>query len=211
REIGKRTNRTFTLEFWRANFSLFKKLIRKVPWVPTLMNRGVQEGWTYFKQELLKAQELAVPMCQKMSRQGRRPAWRSKQLLEDLREKKRLCHLWKEGKASRGMFKEVVRLCRNKIREAKAQLELKLATSVKDNKKQFYKYIKKGRLMKAYPSLMSNCGGQVSTDQEKAEILNNFFGSVFTGNPSSHGCHVDGPQGGGQGEKVLCTVSEEKV
>lgn len=104
----------------------------------------------------------------------------SKQLLEELREKKRLYHLWKEGKASQGMFKEVVRLCRNKIREAKAQLELKLATSVKGNKKYFYKYInakKKGK--KNLHSLLDLEGNTVTEDKEKAEDLNAFFASMF--------------------------------
>jgi len=36
-------------------------------------------------------------------------------------------------------------MCREKIRKAKAQLELSLATEVKENKKLFYKYINRKR------------------------------------------------------------------
>ena len=45
---------------------------------------------------------------------------------------------------------------------------------------------------------MSKTGKQVKTD-EKAEVFNNFFASVFTGNLSSHTSQVEGPQDGDWG------------
>ena len=57
-----------------------------------------------------------------------------------LQEKKRIYLLWKKGRATRKEYKEVVKMCREKIRKAKAQLELNLAAGVKGNKKLFYKY-----------------------------------------------------------------------
>ena len=40
---------------------------------------------------------------------------------------------------------------REGIRKAKAQLELNLATDVKNNNKGFYRYVRKGRQKKLYP------------------------------------------------------------
>lgn len=48
---------------------------------------------------------------------------------------------WKKGRATRGEYKEVASLCRQKNRKSKAQLKLNLVTMVKDNKKCFKKYI----------------------------------------------------------------------
>ena len=42
--------------------------------------------------------------------------------------------LWKRGQVSHEDSKDVVKLCRENIRRAKAQLELNLAIAVKDNK-----------------------------------------------------------------------------
>ncbi|KAK4825507.1 hypothetical protein QYF61_000020 [Mycteria americana] len=47
-------SRTATLDFWRADFGLFRGLVDRVPWEAVLKGKGVQEGWTFFKKEILK-------------------------------------------------------------------------------------------------------------------------------------------------------------
>ena len=73
-----------------------------------------------------------------MSKWGRRLAWINRELFLRLQEKKRICLLWKKRQATQGEYKELIRMCRKRIRKAKAQLELNLATGVKGNKKLFY-------------------------------------------------------------------------
>lgn len=47
--------------------------------------------------------------------------------------------------------------------------------------------------------------------EEKAEVLNNSFASVFTGNPSSHKSWLDAHQDGDWENKVPPTLSEDQV
>ena len=72
------------------------------------------------------------------------------------------------------MYKEAVRLCSVAVRKAKAQLELNLARDAKKNKKGFYRYLNQNRkVQQGVPSLASDTGRLVTTDKEKAEVLNN--------------------------------------
>ncbi|KAK4819089.1 hypothetical protein QYF61_025348 [Mycteria americana] len=94
--------------------------------------------------------------------------------------RKRVYDLWKKGWATQEDYKGVARLCREKIRKAKAELGLNLAAAVKDNKKHFFKYISsKRRTKENLQPLVDGGGNTVTKDEEKAEVLNAFFTSVF--------------------------------
>lgn len=62
-KLRRGISRTVTLDFWKADFGLFRRLIGRVSWEVVLKGKGVQEGWTLFKKEILKVQEQAVPTC----------------------------------------------------------------------------------------------------------------------------------------------------
>jgi len=61
----------------------------------------------------------------------------NKELLAELRQKRKVHGMWKEGQATCEEYRNVVRVCRDATRKAKAQLELKMARDVKNNKKGF--------------------------------------------------------------------------
>ena len=69
----------------------------------------------------------------------------TKELLEMLRWKREVHSMWKKGLATWEEYRNVVRVCRDATRKAKAHLELNLARDVKDNKKGFFKYISSKR------------------------------------------------------------------
>lgn len=88
---------------------------------------------------------------------------------KELRNKKKMHHLRKEGQVSLKVFKGVAQAYRKKVREAKAQFELNLAPFVKDNKKCFYKYINGKRKGKTNLCSLLDAGGNlVTADEEKA-------------------------------------------
>ncbi|PKU33295.1 rna-directed dna polymerase from mobile element jockey-like [Limosa lapponica baueri] len=181
----KTTSRTETLDFRKANFSLFKKLLGEIPWVRALEGRGAQESWTIFKYRFLQAQDRCTPKSKKSGKGSRRPAWLSRELLKKLKWKKEVYTEWKKGLTTWEDERNAVRVCRDEMRKAKASLELNLARDVKVNKKGFFKYIGGKRNRRENVGLLLNeTGAMVTEDAEKVKLLNAFFASVFTAQAS---------------------------
>ncbi|KAK4822413.1 hypothetical protein QYF61_015160 [Mycteria americana] len=128
----------------------------------------------------VEAQEQAIPLCCKSSKRGRRPAWLNRELLVELKRKKKLYDLWKQGQASQEDYRAVVRICREKTRKAKAELELKLASVVSDNKKGFFKYVNSKRRSKEnIGQILVEDGDLTNRNEEKVEAFNVVFASIF--------------------------------
>ena len=45
-EVSKGDSRTTTLDFWRADFGLFRMLVWRVPWDSVLRGKGVLDSWS---------------------------------------------------------------------------------------------------------------------------------------------------------------------
>ncbi|KFR00034.1 hypothetical protein Y956_06354, partial [Nipponia nippon] len=207
RDKGQMKSIVRTLNFRKANFQLFKALINRTPWEMALRDKGAEQSWQIFKDAFHRTQELSMPRCKKSLKEGKRPAW----LWVKLKGNKRMHRQWEQGLVSWEEYGDAAWLCKDGIRKANASLELNLARDAKNNKG-FYTYVNQKRKVKESISpLMSKTSKLITTDEEKAEVLNNFFASVFAGNLSPHTSQVNGPFDGDQGSEVPPTVREDQV
>ncbi|GAB0186779.1 mitochondrial enolase superfamily member 1 [Grus japonensis] len=117
----------------------------------------------------------------------------NKELLGKVKQKKEAYRGWKQGQVAWEEYRETVRAARDQVRKAKALVEISLARDVKDNKKSFYRYASdKRRTRENVGPLRNEMGDLVTQDMEKAEVLKDFFTSVFTGKCLSHTAQVTG-------------------
>jgi len=93
--MRKKDSRVATLDFRRANLKIFRELFSRVPWEFAFGGLGVHGCWSVFKNHLLEAQEQAIPLCRKSRKRGGRPAWLNRELLVELKRKKKLYDFWK--------------------------------------------------------------------------------------------------------------------
>ncbi|GAB0185492.1 hypothetical protein GRJ2_001014500 [Grus japonensis] len=201
-----------TLDFRRADFGLFRDLLARIPWEKALEGRGAQDSWLIFKGHLLQAQERCIPTKRKSSKNTKRPPWMNKELLGKVKQKKVAYRGWKQGQVAWEEYRETVRAARDQVRKAKALTEINLARDVKDNKKSFYRYVsEKRRTRENVGPLRNETGDLVTQDMEKAEVLNDFFASVFTGKCLSHTAWVTEGKGRDWENAEPPTVGEDQV
>lgn len=119
-----RKSKITSLDFKKAGFGLLGDLLGRLngrlPW----RVKGMQDSWLIFKDNLLKAQNQSVAMFRKSSNHGRKPAWVSKELLSSNTRRR-----YRESGSSNGLprktYRDIALACRGRIKEFKAQLELK--------------------------------------------------------------------------------------
>ena len=99
-----------------------------------------------------------------------------------------------------------------KLERQKSQLELNLATVIRDNKKCFYKYVnsKKKPKENIYP-LMDTEGNVATRDEEKAEVLNAFFASIFNSETSYPQGTLPPELEGKDGEQNIPPMIQEEI
>ena len=101
-------------------------------------------------------------------------------ILRELRKKRRL---WKRAKygQNKDEYLAAEKKVKNLIRNAKRNLEKRLASEKNNNSKPFYSYVKKKTTVKAaIGPLITGTGVAISNEAEMAEELNSYFSSVFT-------------------------------
>ncbi|GAB0177396.1 mitochondrial enolase superfamily member 1 [Grus japonensis] len=131
----------------------------------------------------------------------------NKELLDKLKHKKEAYRGWKQGQVAWEEYREIVRAARDQVRKAKALIELNLARDTKGNR-----YVSdKRKTRENVGPLRNETGDLVTLDMEKAEILNEFFASAFTGKGSSHTTQVAESKGRDWENAEPPTVGEDQV
>ncbi|KFV09627.1 hypothetical protein N340_04878, partial [Tauraco erythrolophus] len=170
------------------------------------------ESWLIFKDHLLQAQERCIPTKRNSGRNTRKPAWMNKELLDQLGHKKKAYRRWKQGQVTWEEHRAIVRANRDQVKKAKALIGLNLARDIKGNKKNFYRYVSdKKRSRENVGPLQKEMEDLATRDMEKAEVLNYFFSSVFTGKSSSGTAQVAECKGRDWENEEPPTVGEDQV
>ena len=148
-----------------------------------LRGKNIEDSWQVFKDKLTSATNSHIPHRIIQSHKKPNVSWINRNAKTKLNRKQKA---WKKYKSSRSLdnYNKYVR-ARNQARWATRKAvkdhEKLIAQNVKKNPKLFWKYVKsKAKTKEHIPNLKSEQTKIASSDQEKAEILNDFFSSVFT-------------------------------
>ena len=174
----RNTNRKTVLNWRRAYFTGMREEPGSVSWGELFRHQTTEVMWAAFRDRLQAAVNKYVPVKQ-ASPLGR-PPWLSREIAAALRRKRQL---WKQARTGdqREEYKEADKQVKNLIRRSKRAFEKRLAAGGQGQKRQFFAYVKKKTKCRTTvgPLLDSN-KNKVTSDKEMADLLNNYFSSVFS-------------------------------
>ena len=158
-----------------------KEEIRKHDWDNLLRYKNVEDSWKCIKSCINDAIEISTPMCSPTGKKSKR--FMDKDTLEVVRKKHRLFRKWNKSKDPEDhvQYSKANNKSRKECRKAQMRYEEKIAKESKHNPRAFYSYTKSRIKCKTgIADLIKEDGTKTKSDAEKAELLNDFFQSVFT-------------------------------
>lgn len=182
---GKRVKSGEAFSYQKGNYKEIGRGIREGCWVQKLSGETVEKGWNLFKSELLILRDQWVPKVKFIKGKGGRdsPMWMTRGLLRDIKSRNKAWGRFKDAPsfALEHRYKKLRNMVVNKIKLAKSNFEVHLANKIKEDSKSFYAYVKSKSRSKGNIGPLRDSGGKlVSDDRGMGNILNDYFGSVFT-------------------------------
>ena len=168
--------------FRKMDTKALKEELGNTNWDDELKGKDTEETWTIIKEQINKAINKSTPMTKPSGRKGK--AWMNSETIEIVRKKHRLFREWhrKGNKDSeKKEYNKANNRARKECRKANRLFEKKVAEESKKNPKLFFHYANsKMKTKSGIADLNMKNGNKTKTDAEKAELLNDFFQSVFT-------------------------------
>ena len=155
--------------------------LRKENWVKSFEGKNVNEAWSLFKSRVEELIQKHVPLTKR--RKHNDPPWMNSDIKKCIEEKKKLWKTWKRtNKEKDGQtYKKKVTQTKRKIRNSKNSYERAVMQNRNTDPKIFYSYVNRAKATRSKIGPLTNDNGDIIVDpKEQAQILNKFYGSVFT-------------------------------
>ena len=144
--------------------------------------QDVEEMWNILKCKIVESMEECIPKTKCGKGIICKPLWMNDKVLKKIKKKYNLFKrylLTKDGK-DYIRYAKIRNKSKSEIKSARKAYERKIAEECKKDPKCFWKYVQERTKVNAGVNTLNNGkGGLAESDMEKAEVLNEFFASVF--------------------------------
>ena len=167
-------------DYGRADWKEMRAMMSK-DWTNILAGKDVNEMWQILKSTINDAIDKFVPM--RKSKEKIEPKWMNNQIRKQIAKKKASWAKWKKSKREmdKREYKQIERETKKMIRNSKNRLERDIAKDAKTNPKRYFSYLNSGKKVKTKVGPLINAQKEYVIDpKQQANILNDFYSSVFT-------------------------------
>ena len=167
----------------KGDYKEIKKHFSNIDWEANLEGMKCEEAWSKFKEEYNKATEDHIPLKkQKKSK----PPWLRAGVKRSIKKKYKLFQKYKKTRRYKD-YQEYTKQrdkTKKQIRQAQADHERRLMKEFKKKPKAFFSYVRAKQNVKVGVSQLDKEDGTLTqNDDEAANVLNEFFRSVYTREP----------------------------
>ena len=163
-----------------ADFNKYRECLC-VDWVTMLTSKNTEEMWQIIKDKILKATDASIPLTKR--RTNTNPHWYTQRVKHHVNLRKKAWKIYSCDRTAekRQGLRKLQKETRLIIKEAKVAYEQKIAEDLKHNPKTLYTYINSKKKIKDRIGPLKSTNGEVTeNDTEQANILNDYFQTVFT-------------------------------
>ena len=179
--FGKNISKTTRQDWRKADTVALKNYLKETDWETLLGQLNTEEAWAKFKEVVTEAVNKYVPLS--TCRAAGTPPWLNREIVKLVRRKKKAWKILKQYSTveARDNYARLERETTKKIQNAKRRLEREVARTRDDNGKKFSRYVRsKTKTRDGVGPLKSENGSLIVGEAETANMLNDFFASVFT-------------------------------
>ena len=165
----------------RGNYDAMREEL-KVWDLNALAKMGVEENWETVKNRILEAMERNIPKVE-TGKKNVKPKWFNGKVKKSVRRKYCLYMRYLRSDAAYDYWRyiEARNTCNRVIKQAKRDYERKISEECKTNPKRFWQYVQSKTKSRSGISPLDKGNGNLAYDsKDKANILNEYFSSVFT-------------------------------
>jgi hypothetical protein len=168
-------------DYFKAEYGQMREDSKQINWEGIVMGVDIEADWNCFKLEIAKLRDKYVPFKKNKNNKCK---WVNKSVIKCRRAKNKAWDKYTDSGRRPDMYdKYLLKLkkCSKINRAAKRNFEQKLAKNVKDNSKSFFSYVRSKQRTKERVGPLKDKGGKViNDDRQGANLLNEYFSSVFT-------------------------------
>ena len=180
-KVNKITDQSNRLNFFKGDYSEIKSYLNTVNW-NEMVEMDVEDSWTFLRQHLNHCFENFVPNYGK--KKGiQKPKWMDYYCVRKVKKK---YQAWKRFTYSRS-YRDYQTYCKLRnsatqaIRYSKRKYQKGVAERSKTNQKSFWSFVKGETQSRSGIGDLKDSDGNIATETiDKANILNDFFATVFT-------------------------------
>ncbi|MEW8548045.1 MAG: reverse transcriptase family protein, partial [Candidatus Thiodiazotropha sp.] len=171
------------IKYSQCDFESFSQDWESINWNNKFRGMNIDQMWKCFSEKYQESIEEYVPKYVPKKGCKPKPQWMTADSLKSVKEKR---HAWAQYCATKRpcdfeRYKRIRNQTTETVRTAKRNFERKIASKAKTESKQFWNYIRSQvKTQSSVTNLKKDDTSHTTSNQEKAEVLNSYFASVFT-------------------------------